>query len=281
MTNNVEAFNSAGLERVLWAMNSSAGYPYGTAGAIANGGDAGMGRLIGTQNINLPLQPPRQVPISGDDAPQAVYFFAPEQLPSGDLVLANIDVNLWAKSQGINVYADGDWDVITGQPDNLTFNQMTLITTAQAKSAMAGSVGNAGWMTTIYPRVQIVPIGVQSQANATASNFSHQLIANRFDALPWGTAMSVANQGTTGGAQYGPFYSENRVALHTHVGDGTDTAVTLTYTPAAATAAKIKVYQAGVLMTITTDWTVSGSTITFVVAPAAGVVTVIRYEYTS
>lgn len=281
MTNNVEQFNSAGIERVLWAMNSAAGYPYGTAGSIANGGDAGMGRLIGTQNINLPLQPPRQVPISGDDGPIAMYFFAPETLPSGDLVLANIDLNLWAKSQGINVYADGDWDVTIGQPDNPTFNQLNLITTAQAKSAMSGSVGNAGWMTTFYPRVQIVPIGVQSQSNAAASNFSHQLIANRFDRLPWGSTLSVANQGTTGGAQYGPFYSENRVALHTHVSDASDVAFTLTYTPAAATAAKIKVYRNGTLLTITTDWSVSGSTITLVAAGSAGDVVVCRYEYTA
>lgn len=279
MTNNVEQFNSAGIDRVLWGVNSAAGYPYGTSGTIANGGDAGMGRLIGTQNINLPLQPPRQVPISGDDGPVATYFFAPENLPSGDLLLANIDLNLWAKAQGINVYADGDWDVVVGQPDSPTFNQLTLITAAQAKSAMSGSVGNAGWMTTFYPRVQIVPIGVQSQANATASNFTHQLIANKFDRLPWGTALSVANQGTTSGAQYGPFYSENRVALHTHVSDASDVTFTLTYTPAAATAAKIKVYRNGTLLTITTDWSVSGSVITLVAAGSAGDVVVVRYEY--
>lgn len=280
MTNNVEQFNSAGIERVLWAVNSTAGYPYGTAGSIAAGGDAGMGRLVGTQNANLPLQAPRQVPIGGDDGNQAVYFFEAESAPNGDLVLANIDLNLWAKSQGINVYADGDWDVVVGQPDSPTFNQITLLTTAQAKSAMAGSVGNAGWMTTFYPRVQIVPMGVQAQANATASNFTHQLIANKFGTLPWGTAMTVANQGTTKGAQYGPFYSEYRVALHTHVGNASDDSLTLTYTPAAATAGKIKVYQDGVLKVITTDWSVSGSVITFAAAPGAGVVTVIRYEYT-
>lgn len=279
MTNNVESFNSAGLERAEWAVNSPAGYPYGSAGVIANGGDAPMARLVGVQNVNLPMQAPRQVSIPGDDGVQAIYFFQPETLPNGDMVLGNIDLNLWAKSQGINVYTDGDWDVIVGQPDSPTFKQLTLITTSQSQSAQAGSVGNAGWMTTFYPRVQIVPMGVQSQTNATGSNFTHQLIANKFDRLPWGAALSVTNQGTTAGVQYGPFYSENRVTLHTHVSDASDTSITLAHTPAAATAAKIKVYRNGTLLTITTDWSVSGAVITLVSAGSAGDVVVVRYEW--
>jgi hypothetical protein len=278
MTNNVEQFNSAGIERVYWAVNSTAGYPYGIAGAIANGGDAGMGRIIGTQSFALPLQPPRQVSIPGDDSVQAIYFFQPETLPNGDLVLGNIDLNLWAKSQGITVYADGDWDAIVGQPDSPTFNQLTLITISQAKSAMSGSVGNAGWMVNIYPRVQLVPMGNQGLSNATATNFTHQMIANVTDKLSWGTSFSVANNGTTRAAVY-TFYSENRVSLHTHVSNASDVAFTLDYTPAAATAAKIKVYRNGTLLTITTDWSVSGSTITLVAAGSAGDVVICRYEH--
>lgn len=281
MTNNVDQFNSAGLARVHYAFNSAAGYPYGTSGSIANGGDASVGQLIGAQNVNLPLQPPRIIPIGGDDGPQAQYFFEAESNPNGDMVLANVDLNLWAKSQNMNVYADGDWDVVVGQPEGAVYKQLTLITLAQAKSAASGSVGNAGYYVKIYPRVQIIPIGDQGQTNATATNFTHQLIANKFDVLPWGTAMSVANQGTLRGAVYGPFYSENRVALHTHVSDASDLSFTLAYTPAAATAAKIKVYRNGTLLTITTDWSVSGKVITLVSAGSAGDVVVVRYEYSA
>jgi hypothetical protein len=278
MTNNVDQFNSAGLERVYWAVNSSAGYPYGVTGSIANGADAGMGRIIGAQNFNLPLQPPRQVSIPGDDSVQAIYFFQPETLPNGDMVLGNIDLNLWAKSQGIKNYTDGDWDAVVGQPDSPTFSQLTLITNSQAKSAASGSVGNAGWFVKVYPRVQLVPIGDQGQTAAGATNFTHQMIANVTDKLPWGTSFSVANNGTTRGASY-MFYSENRVSLHTHVADASDVAFTLSYTPAAATANKIKVYRNGTLLTITTDWTVSGSTVTLQAAGSAGDVVVCRYEH--
>lgn len=278
MTNNVDQFNSAGLERVYWGVNSSAGYPYGVTGSITNGADAGLGRVIGVQNFNLPLQAPRQVSIPGDDSVQAIYFFQPETLPNGDMVLGNIDLNLWAKSQGIKNYADGDWDAVVGQPDSPTFNQLTLITNSQAKSAASGSVGNAGWFVKVYPRVQLVPIGDQGQTSAGPTNFTHQMIANITDKLPWGTSFSVANNGTTRGAVY-QFYSENRVCLHTHVSNASDTNFTLDYTPAAATANKIKVYRNGTLLTITTDWTVSGSTVTLIAAGSAGDVVVCRYEH--
>lgn len=278
MTTNVEQFNSAGIERVYWAVNNPAGYPFGIAGSISAGADAGMGRIIGTQTFNLPLQPPRQVSIGGDDSVQAIYFFQPESLPNGDLVLGNIDLNLWAKSQGITVYADGDWDAVVGQPDSPTFNQLTLITCSQAKSAMSGSVGNAGWYINVYPRVQLVPVGNQGLSNAAATSFTHQMIANVTDKLPWGTSFSVANNGTTRGAVYS-FYSENRVTTHTHLSNASDTEFTLTYTPAAATAAKIKVYRNGTLLTITSDWTVSGSVITLGSAGSANDVVVVRYEH--
>ena len=279
MTTNVDQFNTAGLERVEWAVNSSAGYPYGVTGSIANGADAGMGRILGAQNFNLPLQPPRQVSIPGDDSVQAIYFFQPETLPNGDMVLGNIDLNLWAKSQGIKNYTDGDWDAVVGQPDSPTFNQLTIITTSQAKSAQSGSVGNAGWFHKIYPRVQLVPIGDQGQTSAGPTNFTHQMIANMTDKLPWGTSFSLANNGTTRGAMY-LLKSEYRMTLHTHVSDASDTSIVLAYTPAAATANKIKVYRNGTLLTITTDWSVSGSTITLVSAGSAGDVVVVRYEHT-
>lgn len=281
MTTNVDQFNSAGLDRVYWAVNSAAGYPYGLTGVLANGADAAMSRLVGAQNINLPLQPPRQVSIPGDNSVQAIYFFAPETLPNGDLVLGNIDLNLWAQSQGIKVYTDGDWHVVVGQPDSPTFKTMTLIVIADGKSAQSGSVGNAGYYVKIYPRVQIVPIGDQGLTNATGSNFTHQLVANKFDTLPWGKALAVADQGTTGGAVYGPLFSENRVCLHTHISDGADLTFTLPYLPAAANANKVKAWRNGVALTYTTDFAVNASTgvVTLVAAGTAGDVVIVRYEH--
>lgn len=276
---NISEFNSAGIERVYWAVNSVAGYPYGVAGSIANGADASLGRIFGTQSFGLPMQAPRQVSIPGDDSVQAIYFFAPETLPNGDLVLGNINLSLWAKSQGIAVYADGAYDGVVGQPDSPTYNQLTLVTLSQAKSAESGTVGNAGWFVKYYPRVQIVPMGDNGLSNAAGTNFTHRMIASVTDKLPWGESMSIANHGTLRGAVY-QLFSDYRQCLHTHVSNASDTNMTLAYTPAAATAANIQVWRNGTLLTITTDWSVSGSVITLVSAGSAGDVVVVRYGHT-
>ena len=280
MTTAVDQFNSAGLAHIFWAVNNSAGYPCGTAGTLANGSDASMGELVGPESLNLALQQPRQVSIPGSDGVQAIYFFEPETLPNGQMVLGNIDLTLWAKSQGTKVYADGDFDVVIGQPDSPTYANLTIMTLSQAKSAQSGSVGNAGFMVKIYPRCQIIPIGDSGLSNATGSNFTHQIIANKFDTLPWGAALGTTNHGTTKGAVYGPFYSENRVMLHTHIGDGSDTTLTLAKTPAATNGNKIKLWQDGTAKTYTTHYSASGTTFTFVSAPTAAMASVVRYEYT-
>lgn len=275
---NVLEYNSAGLDRTYWAANNAAGYPAGSAGTLANGADASMARIIGSQSFNLPMQEPRQVNIPGDDDTQAIYFFNPETLPNGDMVLGNINLTLWAKAQGIKVYADGELSGVVGQPDSPTFNNLTLVTNSQAKSAQSGSVGNAGYRVKFYPRVQMVPIGDGGQQSATGAAFTHKIIANKSDKLPWGQAFTSANHGTERACVYEVF-ADYRICLHTHISDASDVDITLAYTPAAATAAKIQVWRNGTLLVITTDWTVSGSTITLVSAGSAGDVVVVRYQH--
>jgi len=60
-------------------------------------------------------------------------------------------------------------------------------------------------------------------------------------------------------------------------GDGTTVAWTLTETP---TSGSVKVYADGVLQTLTTDYTISGSVVTFVSAPAADVKIGTTYTHT-
>lgn len=51
-------------------------------------------------------------------------------------------------------------------------------------------------------------------------------------------------------------------------GNGSTTNFTLTYTPASNS--EVKVFQNGLLMTITTDYTISGTTLTMTTAPVTG-----------
>ncbi len=277
MANTIQ-YNSAGLSRVYWAANNTAGYPAGAAGSIANGSDASMAWLVGAENFNLPVQAPRVVNVLGDNDVQATYYFNPAQAPSGNLVLANIDLTFFAKAVETKVYADGVYSGVVIQPSLPIFNNMTFVINSDAKSAQSGSVGNAGFRVGIYNRVQVVPIGDQGRQDSAAASFTHQLVANKSDKLPWGLAYSDANHGTTRGSGY-EFFSPYPICLHTHVSNASDVDIVLTYEPAGTTAAEIQVWRNGTLLTITSDWTVSGSTITLAAAGTAGDVVVVRYQH--
>lgn len=281
MTVNVEQFNSAGFESLYWAVNDANGYPKGAAGVLANGADASMGRLLGVNRMALQPGRPRQVNVPGDDGVQAVYFFQPAELPSGDLVCGVFDVNFVAKSQNMLVYADGDFDVVILNPDSPTYKNMTLLTNSQGKSAASGSVGNEGFQVKILPRVQVVPMGDAGIENARDTSYTHALIASKSDKLPWGASITLANHGTVAGAQMGPFFSENRVLLHTFVADGTAVTFTLAELPAAANGNKVKAWKNGVLQAYTTNYTVNASTkvLTLAAAGSAGDIWVVRYEF--
>lgn len=281
MTTNIEQFASAGLDNLWWAVNVSGGsYPYGTAGTIANGSDAGMGRLLGVQSLSVQIPQPRRANSMGDDGTQASWVFQPIESPTGDLVLGVFDLNFVAKSQGAKVYADGDFDTVAMFIENATYNQMTIVTNSQAKSRMSGSSGEAGWLTKIYPRVQVVPLGDAGLENGRETTFTHALTIDKSDKKPWGTSFSTTNDGTASAGVI-TFFSNNRVTMHTHVSDASDLTFTLSKLPAAASAAKVKAWRNGTALTYTTDFTVNASTgvVTLVSAGTAGDVVVVRYEY--
>jgi hypothetical protein len=281
MTTNIEQFSSAGIDRAYWARNNSNGYAMGTTGTLANGADASFSQLVGVQSFGVTLQEPRKVNIEGDDGVQSVFFFESAELPSGDLVLGVFDVNFYAQTQGTRVYADGDFDVILGQPGAATYNQISIITNSKGQSKMAGSSGQAGWMVKMYPKVQVVPKGDAGLTSAGATNFTHALIVNKSDKMWWGESFTVANHGTTEAAVFGPLSSEYRVCGHTHVSDAADLTFTLTYLPAAANGNKVKVRRNGTALAYTTDYTVNASTgvVTLVAAGTAGDIVTVRYEH--
>lgn len=282
MTTSVDQFNSSGLIRIDWGRVDAAGYLNGLSGALANGADDGMARLLGAQSMNLALQQPRRVNVPGDNGVMAVYFFEADTLPTGDLVLGTIDLNFIAKAQDTKTYTDVEFDVPILQPDSPTYNRLCLLSIADAKSDQSGSVGNAGYTVKIYPNVQVVPMGDAGLSNAAATSFTHALIASKFDRLPWGTLLSDANNGTERGVVYGPFFSEGKVTLHTIIGDGSATSVTLDHTPLAYDGNKIQVWDNGVALVYGSGagkFTAATNVITFGTALVAAHKIEIRYQY--
>jgi hypothetical protein len=287
-TTTVDQFNTAGLERVEYTLIDAMGIMAGPAGVLAAGADDGMASLALPQSFNLALQQPRQVNIEGANGVGAVYFFEPNTLPNGTMVLGAVDLNLLTRSTDTLIVADGDWDVPILQPDSPTFRRLCITTVAEAKSSESGSVGNAGYAGQVWPNVQLVPLGAAGLANAQGTTFTHALIASKFDRLPWGVSLTDLVNGTTGGVAYGPFFSEGRFSLHALQGDGSVTTVSLDHTPSAYNGSKIKVWDVDMSTGVGTalvygagagKYTAATNVVTFGTATAAAHRAVIRYEW--
>ena len=245
MTTNLKQFIAAGFERAHYAVLDSAGVAIGTSTSLANGSDSGVGKLEEIQTANIQIPEPQIVNVPGDDGVAGIFLFAPNEFPRFSIEAGAFDLTFDALVQSSTVYTVNDWELGAFQIDDPDYRQMMLLFSARAKSNASGSIGNPGWFNLLIPKAHIVPLGpggLRTGANALTNRYG--VIAVRTDTYPWGEAFTNANQGTTGAVMI-PFWTENRVALHTHMGDGADTTFTLTYTPAAADGDKVVLWTTG------------------------------------
>jgi len=150
---------------------------------------------------------------------------------------------------------------------------------AKAQSMATGSLGESGWW--VYELWDVEAQSIPGELSGTAYDAvpsTYNLTLESVDTELSGLAVSNTNYNVKRG-YLKKYWSENPVHFVTHLGDGADTTITLDYTPAAETAARFTVWQNGVLKTFTTDYTVSGTTLTLGAAPTAGVKTIVRYEF--
>ncbi len=280
MTANVNQFAVSAAKYFFWAVKNG-NYPYGATGTIANGSDSGMQRHKGLATLNLAFPESPREAILGDGGRLGEFLGAIIE-PSGATVGFNIlDQNYEAATVSTNVYADGDHDAMIISANCREFNDLCAVINIKAKSFEAGSVGQDKWLV-----IELWDFQDSSNFLAELSGSSYAAVANTHTlALDEtatelsGLAVNSTNYGVTQGS-IKFYWSENPVTFHTHVGSAADTTLTLDYTPAANSAAKVKLWQAGVAKAYTTDYTVSGTAFTFVAAPGNGVVSIIKYEFT-
>lgn len=280
MTANVEVFSIGASTIMLWAKRSG-NYPYGSTGTISNGADASMARYTGFANLALTVPDAPIEPIVADGGVIGQFLGTPLEVVSGALTARVLDMNFHAAAEGRLIYADGDHDAMIFSQTCNTYGGLALVINSKAKSQASGSTGESGWYVTelFNVEIQTKPIGLDGTSFAV-KDVPYVLNFNTVDTELNGVSFAT---GTNYGVKKGfmrHYWSENPVCYHTHVGDNSDTTLTLAYTPAANSAAKVKLWQDGTAKTYTTDFSVSGTAFTFVAAPGAGVKSVIRYEFT-
>lgn len=280
MATNVNSHVSAGFETVHWGLLDSSGRFAGDT-AVANGTSAGAGVIGGVQTANIDIPEPQILDIEGSNTVVSSFLFPPTSKPQFDITHATFNLAFRAATQGTSVYTIGDWEFGMILPKDQDYVQMWLLMTQLAKSQDSGSLDSIGFSHLLL-RCQVFPRGTDGlNTGAQGSADRLAVIVDNTAQYPWGEAFTTGNQGKVQASIVEVGLTENRLSMHRFTGDGTETEVTLDYTPAAATSDKVAVWKNGTKLTYTTDYTVNTSTkvVTLVSAPTAGDAVVILYEW--
>jgi hypothetical protein len=285
MTVNLKKLISGGFERLYYGPMDTAGFligATGTAPANGNTNGSGMAKLDGVKTSNVTVPPGENKTQTGDDQGLGSILFPSVEYPAFDLEVGTMDLDFDALAQGTKVHNDGDTSFGSLQPSDPDYADMCLVLLRRAKGRATGSIGNAHWEGSILPRCTIQPLGGDGYKERELVTYKYRVIANPASLYPWGLAFGETNNGTTS-MPIIPLTAEYRVHIQRFSGDGTQDDFILDYTPAAASAAKVRVYVNGVKLVYSTDYTVNVSTKTITFAggsiPAASAKIVVHYEH--
>ena len=278
MTTNVETFSISAAKYAFWAVKNSTGvYPYGATGTIANGSDSSMQRHRAVASLALSIPNGSSSPIQGDGGILGSFRAAPTDPITGTLVFNTLDLNFDIACDGRSIYADGEFDAVMMDHGCIDYNKLCMVFNFEAQNP---TTGEEGWGVLEVWDIEAQPQGVTSLSGTSydVQAINYPITVDAVSTEPTGVAVSSSNYGVSKSpVKY--YWSVNPVAFHTHVGDAADTTLTLGYTPAASDGDKVQLWQDGTAKTYTTHYTVSSTTFTFVAAPGAGVVSVIRYQF--
>jgi hypothetical protein len=284
MTANVETMSIGASTIMLWAKRNG-NYPYGATGTIANGSDASMQRYTGFASLALTVPDAPIEPIVADGGVIGQFLGTPLEVTSGALTTRAVDLNFYAAASGLSIYADGNFDAVMWSQTCNTYGNLALVINSKAKSTASGSLGENGWwVTEIYNvEAQAKPVSLDGTSFA-AKDVTFVLSVNQVDTELSGVSFSNGTNYTARKSYARTYWSEYPVCYHTHVGDGSDTSLTLAFTPAGDSSARVKAWKDGTAVTYGAgagNFTNTGTAVTFGTAPGAGEKTVIRYEFTT
>lgn len=278
MTTNVEQFAVGVAEYFFWSQKSGA-YPYGATGTISAGGDAGMARHKGLASASLTFPEVPRTAILGDGGKIGEFIGQVTDVTNASVTFNSFDLDFDVALDGRAIYADGDHDAVIYSTNCASYADLCAVYNVRAQSLASGSLGEDAWAVFEIWNFEAAPnLPNLSGTSFDAQPVTYTMSLDEVDTELSGLTVSDTNYGVTQGTV--KFYwSENPVCFHTHVGNNSDDSLTLDYTPAAANGNKVLLWQDGVAQTYTTDYTVSGTTLTFDSAPGSNVVSVIKYEF--
>lgn len=263
----------AGFRHLSWSKIDDDGIPIGTGATRPTAGNltgAGFSKLKGA--ITLPNETPEDevLDVPGDDDDSlAAFNFSSGQSARGTLELsyAHMDFEAYVQSLVIENPANTDWGFIADQAIGRSTVPVQLLAQRRAIKGDPSNLGNKAWELAWFLNTKVTPRS-NTFASRARNNRQYSLLASKQSSKPWGVTMTESTNDTTGGGVFRTF-SDNPVAQRIYTGNGVVTAFTLPFT-VLSTTGKILVAVNRVLQVIGggNDYTVSGTTLTFAVAPA-------------
>ncbi len=253
---------AAGFNRAFVGVLDSAGYLVGTTKtAPAAGAPAGSGmiHLVGFQTAALTLNEPERVNIPGDDGSLGQFEFESLEYPGFVMEFGQRNLTFEALCQGTAVHEAGDTNYVAMQPRGRTRPDLCMILQRKSKSRETGTIGTSMFEGVVLSKVTVLPLGSSNFQGRAAAVYRYAVTVNPFDRFPWGEAFGPTNVDADD-AGFLSFSSLNPLVFHRWTGNATEDAFTLTYTPAAESADKVRVFVDGVLQVYTTAYVVDAET---------------------
>ena len=237
---------AAGLDRAEGHVLDSSGNICGTSTTLATGATGSNGfRILGAKVAPIVAPNPDAIPDTGDDVFLGSFLFPSAAVRQFqlDAAVSNLDVN--AYMNGSNLYQVGNSEI--GFMDINPFSpvNVAIITNTQAKSQVAGNVGQGIWSGAIVMKAQGIPIGRQTMQERAAGVFRWHFVFSLSDRFPWGETFNQGVHGITQ-ATFVQWSGNYRKAWFAARGDNATLAFgPLKYTPASTSLLDVIVYKNG------------------------------------
>lgn len=267
----------AGFRYLFYGVNDSNGFMIGnTVAGPAAGASAGQGMLRLDGARTAPIAPAENeiVPVQGDDDPMVTFTFQSADLPAGVIEMSALDQVFVALALGVAVETIGDVTMVPFQPAGGNQPDLCLLLQRRSKKWEPGVKGVKAWEGIFVPKATVTPLFAEFRQREHVP-YRYSINANMADRKAWGATLSTAINGTEASPIH-EFESDNPVHLMSYLADNVETDFILAYTP--KTSDKIYVYVDGLKKTLTTHYTVAGSTVTFLIAPDTDSIINILYE---
>lgn len=258
--------------RVLWyGVRNSNGVFIGSTATTPTAGVAagsGLARLFGARTIPFGIPETVIVPVSGDDEPMVTFEFDPEDLPNGVFEMAQRDNVFDALIQQTKVHTIGDIEVTVYDPMGRQAQSMCMLLSRIAKSWKSGEKGAKKWENWFIHQAGIKPLGPAAVTQREFGPYRYRMNTSRGDLGP-GFSINETEHGTTG-TSISVIDSDNPLYYQTWRGNNALLTYTMSYAPVSG--AKSYIYLDHLRKTLTTDYSISGTSLIFIAAPGQDVV---------